>query len=59
MAKPLIMGIVFVVVVGLGPFAGMLAIMIHSVAALGKLYSESIEAIDPGPIDAIWATGAS
>ena len=56
--EPLIMAIVFVVVVGLGPFAGMLAIMVHSVAALGKLYSESIEAIDPGPIDAIWATGA-
>jgi len=56
--EPLIMAIVFVVVVGLGPFAGMLAIMIHSVGALGKLYSESIEAIDPGPINAIWATGA-
>jgi len=56
--EPLIMAIVFVVIVGLGPFAGMLAIMIHSVAALGKLYSESIEAIDPGPINAIWATGA-
>ena len=56
--EPLIMAIVFVVVVGLGPFAGMLAIMVHSVAALGKLYSESIEAIDPGPINAIWATGA-
>jgi phosphonate transport system permease protein len=56
--EPLIMAIVFVVIVGLGPFAGMLAIMVHSVAALAKLYSESIEAIDPGPINAIWATGA-
>ena len=56
--EPLIMAIVFVVIVGLGPFAGMLAIMLHSVAALGKLYSETIEAIDPGPIEAVKATGA-
>lgn len=56
--EPLIMAIVFVVIVGLGPFAGMLAIMVHSVAALGKLYSEAVEAIDPGPIEAVRATGA-
>ncbi|MBL4625519.1 MAG: ABC transporter permease subunit, partial [Flavobacteriales bacterium] len=36
----------------------MLAIMLHSVAALGKLYSEAIESIDPGPIEAVQATGA-
>lgn len=57
--EPLIMAIIFVVVVGLGPFAGMLAIMIHSMAALGKLYSEVIESINPGPIEAIRATGAT
>lgn len=57
--EPIIMAIVFVVIVGLGPYAGMLAIMLHSVAALGKLYSEAIEAIDPGPIEAVQATGAS
>ena len=57
--EPLIMGIVFVVWVGLGPFAGVLALGVHSIAALGKLYSESIESIDPGPIEAITATGAS
>lgn len=56
--EPLIMAIIFVVVVGLGPFAGMLAIMLHSIAALGKLYSEAIEGIDPGPIEAVQATGA-
>ncbi len=56
--EPIIMAIVFVVIVGLGPFAGMLAIMLHSVAALGKLYSEGIESIDPGPIEAVQATGA-
>ncbi len=57
--EPLIMAIVFVVWVGLGPFAGVLALVVHSIAALGKLYSEAIESIDPGPIEAITATGAN
>lgn len=57
--EPLIMAIVFVVIVGLGPFAGLLAILLHSIAALAKLYSEAIEGIDPGPIEAVRATGAS
>ncbi len=57
--EPLIMAIVFVVWVGLGPFAGVLALTMHSIAALGKLYSEAIESIDPGPIEAITATGAN
>jgi len=57
--EPLIMAIVFVVWVGLGPFAGVLALTVHSIAALGKLYSEAVESIDPGPIEAITATGAN
>jgi phosphonate transport system permease protein len=57
--EPLIMAIVFVVIVGLGPFAGMLAMAIHTIAALGKLYSEVIEGIDQGPIEAVRATGAN
>lgn len=57
--EPLIWGIIFIVWVGVGPYAGMLALFIHSVAALGKLYSEAIESIDPGPVEAIQATGAS
>ncbi len=57
--EPLIMAIVFVVWVGLGPFAGVLALTMHSIAALGKLYSEAIENIEPGPIEAITATGAN
>lgn len=57
--ESLIMAIVFVVIVGLGPFAGMLALAVHSIAALGKLYSEVIEGIDQGPIEAIRATGAN
>jgi len=56
--EPLIWALIAVVWVGLGPFAGILALTIHSVAALGKLYSEGIESIDPGPIEAIKATGA-
>jgi phosphonate transport system permease protein len=55
----LIIAVIMVVVVGIGPFAGVLAIIIHSIGALGKLYSEAIESIDPGPIEAITATGAS
>ncbi len=57
--EPLIWVLIAVSVVGLGPFAGILALTVHSVAALGKLYSESIENIDPGPIEAINATGAT
>jgi phosphonate transport system permease protein len=57
--EPLILCIIFVVAVGLGPFPGVLALAVHSIAALGKLYSESIESIDPGPIEAITATGAN
>ncbi|MBI5876549.1 MAG: phosphonate ABC transporter, permease protein PhnE [Chloroflexi bacterium] len=54
-----IWGILVIVWVGLGTFAGLIALTIHSVAALGKLYSEEIEHIDPGPIEAVTATGAN
>ncbi|MDQ7857532.1 MAG: phosphonate ABC transporter, permease protein PhnE [Armatimonadota bacterium] len=57
--EPLIMATVFAVWVGIGPFAGVLALGVHSIASLAKLYSEQIESIDPGPIEAITATGAS
>ncbi|HET91452.1 MAG TPA: phosphonate ABC transporter, permease protein PhnE [Chloroflexi bacterium] len=57
--EPLIWAILAGVIVGLGPFAGVIALTVHSIAALGKLYSESIESIDPGPIEAIQATGAT
>jgi phosphonate transport system permease protein len=57
--EALIMAIIFVIIVGLGPFPGMIALTIHTTAALGKLYSEVIEGIDPGPIEAIKATGAN
>ncbi len=57
--ESLIVAIVFVVIVGLGPFPGMLALAVHSIAALAKLYSEVIEGIDLGPIEAVRATGAN
>ena len=57
--EPLVWAIIFVLWVGVGPFAGMLALFTHSVAALGKLYSEAVESIDPGPVEALQATGAS
>jgi phosphonate transport system permease protein len=55
----LILAVIFGATVGLGPFAGVLALTLHSIASLGKLYSEAIESIDPGPIEAISATGAN
>jgi phosphonate transport system permease protein len=54
----MIVAVIMAVVVGIGPFAGVMALVIHSIGALGKLYSEAIESIDPGPIEAITATGA-
>jgi phosphonate ABC transporter permease subunit PhnE len=57
--EPLIMAVVFVVWVGLGPFAGIMALTLHSIAALGKLFSEQVEGIDDGPVEAVLATGAS
>ena len=55
----IIWGLIVIVWVGLGPFAGLIALTIHSVAALGKLFSEEIEHIDSGPIEAVTATGAN
>lgn len=57
--EPLIWAVIAIIVVGLGPFAGIVALTVHSIASLGKLYSEAIESIDPGPIEAIQATGAN
>lgn len=57
--EPLIMAIVFVVWVGIGPFAGVLALTLHTIASLGKLYSEQVENIAEGPLEAVTATGAN
>jgi phosphonate ABC transporter permease subunit PhnE len=55
----IVWGLIVIVWVGLGSFAGVIALTIHSVAALGKLLSEEIEHIDPGPVEAVTATGAN
>lgn len=57
--EALIMVIVFAVWVGIGPFAGVLALGLHTVAALAKLYSEQVESISAGPLEAVLATGAN
>ncbi|MBM3219560.1 MAG: phosphonate ABC transporter, permease protein PhnE [Candidatus Rokubacteria bacterium] len=51
--------LIFVFIVGLGPFAGVLALGVHTAGVLGKLFAEVIEDIDPRPIEALQATGAS
>lgn len=55
----MVFAMLFVVVVGLGPFAGALALWIHTTGTLAKLFSEAVEAIDPQPVEGIRATGAN
>jgi phosphonate ABC transporter permease subunit PhnE len=55
----LVFGLVLVGIVGLGPTAGILAIALHSMGSYGKLYAESIEALDMAAVDAVHATGAT
>jgi len=57
--EPFVWALIFVTWFRLGPFPGTVALTVHSIAALGKLYSEQIEGIDPGPVEAVRATGAS
>lgn len=54
----LILALFFVSAVGLGPFAGTLALAIHSVGMLGKLFADAIESIDKGPVEALESAGA-
>jgi phosphonate transport system permease protein len=56
--EALIWAIIFSVWVGIGPFAGMLALCLHSIASLAKQYSEITEAVNDGPIEGIRSTGA-
>jgi len=55
----MVFAMLFVVTVGLGPFAGVLALWIHTTGILAKLFSEAVEAIDPQPVEGIRATGAT
>jgi len=54
----MVFAMLFVVAVGLGPFAGVLALWIHTTGILAKLFSEAVEAIDHQPIEGIRSTGA-
>ena len=55
----MVFAMLFVVAVGLGPFAGVLALWIHTTGILAKLFSEAVESIDPQPVEGIRSTGAS
>jgi len=55
----LVLGIIFIVAVGLGPFSGVMALAVNTGAVLAKLFSEAVEAIDPGPVEGVRATGAT
>jgi phosphonate ABC transporter permease subunit PhnE len=57
--EALVMAIVFVIAVGIGPFAGAMALGLHTIVSLAKLYSEQVESIMAGPLEAIQATGAN
>lgn len=55
----LVFALIFVSAVGLGPFPGILALALHNAGMLGKFYAEAIEATDPGPVEALQASGAN
>ena len=57
--EAILWAIIFSVWVGIGPFAGMLALMIHSVASLAKQYSEMVETVNEGPIEGVQSCGAN
>jgi phosphonate transport system permease protein len=57
--EAVVWAIIFSVWVGIGPFAGMLALMVHSVVSLAKQYSEAVESVSSGPLDGIRSTGAN
>ena len=54
----IVFALFFVVAVGLGPFAGVMALFVHNTGIVAKLFSEAVEAIDPQPVEGIRATGA-
>jgi phosphonate transport system permease protein len=54
----MVFALMFVGAVGLGPFAGVMALFIHNLGVISKLFSETVEAIDPRPVEGIRSTGA-
>jgi phosphonate transport system permease protein len=57
--EPLILVLIAAAWVGAGPFAGVLALALNNIPNLGKLFSETIEEIDTGPVEAVTATGSN
>ena len=55
----IVFALLFVVAVGLGPFAGVMALFVHNTGIIAKLFSEAVESIDPRPVEGIRATGAN
>jgi len=55
----IVWALIFVFVVGLGPFPGVLALGVHTAGVLGKLFGEVLEDVDPRPLEALQGTGAS
>lgn len=57
--EALVMAVMFAIWLGFGPFAGVMAMMVVTIASLGKLFSEAIESIDEGPIESAVSAGAN
>jgi len=53
-----VMALIFVAIIGLGPFAGIMALFVHTTGILGKVFSEAIEAIEPRQVEAVVSTGS-
>ncbi|CAN5178824.1 phosphonate ABC transporter, permease protein PhnE [soil metagenome] len=54
----IVFALLFVVAVGLGPFAGVMALFVHNLGVFAKLFSEAVESVDPRPVEGIRVTGA-
>jgi len=57
--EPMVMVVIAALIVGFGAYAGVIALVIVTTASLGKMFSEAVESIDPGPIEALTATGSN
>jgi phosphonate transport system permease protein len=55
----LLYALVFVAAVGVGPLAGVLALIVFNIGVVAKLLSETVDAVDTGPVEAAWAVGAT
>ncbi|MBY0313752.1 MAG: phosphonate ABC transporter, permease protein PhnE [Phycisphaerales bacterium] len=53
-----VLALIIVAVIGLGPFTGVLALFVHSVGILGKVFSDAIDAMEQGPVEGVSSTGA-